>query len=42
MPTAPQAAAPVLSLPSRSQRAGSAKTSPVRDLLALTARPEVI
>ncbi len=42
MPTAPQAAAPTLSLPSRSQRAGSAKTSPVRDLLALTARPEVI
>ncbi len=29
-------------LPQRSQRAGSAKTSPVRDLLALTRRPEVI
>ncbi|WP_431073041.1 PLP-dependent aminotransferase family protein [Microbacterium phyllosphaerae] len=29
-------------LPERSQRAGSAKTSPVRDLLALTRRPEVI
>ncbi|GGM48411.1 aminotransferase-like domain-containing protein [Microbacterium saperdae] len=29
-------------LPGRSQRAGAAKTSPVRDLLALTERPEVI
>lgn len=29
-------------LPPRSHRAGAAKTSPVRDLLALTARPEVI
>ena len=29
-------------LPERSRRAGSAKTSPVRDLLALTERPEVI
>ncbi|WP_308011022.1 PLP-dependent aminotransferase family protein [Streptomyces sp. AC495_CC817] len=29
-------------LPPRSARAGSAKTSPVRDLLALTERPEVI
>ncbi|MBO9627658.1 MAG: aminotransferase class I/II-fold pyridoxal phosphate-dependent enzyme, partial [Microbacterium sp.] len=29
-------------LPPRSQRAGAAKTSPVRDLLALTERPEVI
>lgn len=29
-------------LPGRSARAGSAKTSPVRDLLALTERPEVI
>lgn len=42
MPTAPQAADPILALPPRSQRAGNAKTSPVRDLLALTARPEVI
>ncbi|MFK3679373.1 PLP-dependent aminotransferase family protein [Microbacterium sp. NPDC090218] len=42
MPTAPQAADPILALPARSQRAGSAKTSPVRDLLALTERPEVI
>ncbi|MFJ6531594.1 PLP-dependent aminotransferase family protein [Microbacterium sp. NPDC091662] len=41
-PAGLQAAAPILSLPSRSKRAGSAKTSPVRDLLALTARPEVI
>lgn len=29
-------------LPGRSARAGAAKTSPVRDLLALTERPEVI
>jgi len=29
-------------LPPRSTRAGRAKTSPVRDLLALTERPEVI
>lgn len=29
-------------LPPRSHRAGAAKTSPVRDLLALTERPEVI
>jgi len=29
-------------LPGRSTRAGAAKTSPVRDLLALTERPEVI
>lgn len=29
-------------LPGRSARAGSAKTSPVRDLLALTERPQVI
>lgn len=42
MPTAPQAAVPTLDLPARSQRVGSAKTSPVRDLLALTQRPEVI
>lgn len=42
MSTVPPATAPFLALPSRSQRAGSAKTSPVRDLLALTARPEVI
>ncbi|MEV4774569.1 PLP-dependent aminotransferase family protein [Microbacterium sp. LTA6] len=32
----------ILTLPGRSQRAASAKTSPVRDLLALTERPEVI
>lgn len=32
----------LMALPGRSQRAGSAKTSPVRDLLALTRRPEVI
>lgn len=42
MPTAPQAAATFRSLPPRSQRAGNARTSPVRDLLALTERPEVI
>lgn len=42
MPDALQAAAPILGLPPRSRRAGSAKTSPVRDLLALTARPEII
>ncbi|MDA4893622.1 PLP-dependent aminotransferase family protein [Streptomyces sp. MS2A] len=30
------------SLPPRSTRVGGAKTSPVRDLLALTARPEVV
>lgn len=42
MPTAPQAATQILALPPRSQRAGNAKTSPVRDLLALTERPEVI
>ncbi|MFK0241319.1 PLP-dependent aminotransferase family protein [Microbacterium sp. NPDC090281] len=42
MPTVPQAAAPSLALPPRSRRVGSAKTSPVRDLLALTERPEVI
>ncbi|WP_181157391.1 PLP-dependent aminotransferase family protein [Microbacterium sp. MYb62] len=42
MSTAPQAAAPALALPPRSHRAGSAKTSPVRDLLALTERPEII
>ncbi|WP_341942316.1 PLP-dependent aminotransferase family protein [Microbacterium sp. LWH10-1.2] len=32
----------LVALPGRSERAGSAKTSPVRDLLALTERPEVI
>jgi len=32
----------ILALPGRSQRAAAAKTSPVRDLLALTERPEVI
>ncbi|MGV2901366.1 hypothetical protein ACNPM4_06785, partial [Microbacterium sp. AGC62] len=42
MTTAPHAAAAALTLPPRSQRAGNAKTSPVRDLLALTERPEVI
>lgn len=42
MPDAANATAPILALPARSQRAGSAKTSPVRDLLALTRRPEVI
>ena len=42
MSTAPQTAAPTLTLPPRSHRAGSAKTSPVRDLLALTEKPEVI
>lgn len=42
MSAAPQAPAPTRVLPDRSQRAGSAKTSPVRDLLALTERPEVI
>ncbi|WP_202045624.1 hypothetical protein [Microbacterium sp. Se63.02b] len=42
MPPEPQAAVPTLDLPARSQRVGSAKTSPVRDLLALTQRPEVI
>ncbi|MFF1541324.1 PLP-dependent aminotransferase family protein [Microbacterium sp. NPDC058269] len=41
MSTAPSSTAPPR-LPSRSQRSGSAKTSPVRDLLALTERPEVI
>lgn len=42
MPDAANATAPFLAPPSRSQRAGNAKTSPVRDLLALTRRPEVI
>lgn len=42
MSSAPQISAPTRDLPDRSQRAGSAKTSPVRDLLALTERPEVI
>lgn len=42
MPSAPQISTPSRDLPARSQRAGSAKTSPVRDLLALTERPEVI
>lgn len=42
MTTTAHAAATVLALPPRSQRAGNAKTSPVRDLLALTERPEVI
>ncbi|GAT72901.1 PLP-dependent aminotransferase family protein [Microbacterium hydrocarbonoxydans] len=32
----------IVALPGRSARAGSAKTSPVRELLALTERPEVI
>jgi len=40
--SAPQTSTPTRALPDRSQRAGSAKTSPVRDLLALTERPEVI
>lgn len=34
--------ASIAALPGRSARAGSAKSSPVRDLLALTERPEVI
>ncbi|WP_341945534.1 PLP-dependent aminotransferase family protein [Microbacterium sp. LWH11-1.2] len=42
MSAAPQTSMPTRALPDRSQRAGSAKTSPVRDLLALTERPEVI
>ena len=42
MSTAPQTSPPPVALPERSRRVGSAKTSPVRDLLALTARPEVI
>ncbi|WP_337003349.1 MULTISPECIES: aminotransferase-like domain-containing protein [unclassified Microbacterium] len=42
MSTAPQTSAPLAALPDRSRRVGSARTSPVRDLLALTARPEVI
>lgn len=42
MSSASQTSAPARALPGRSQRAGSAKTSPVRDLLALTERPEVI
>ncbi|WP_407360667.1 PLP-dependent aminotransferase family protein [Microbacterium sp. LBN7] len=42
MSAAPQTSTPTRALPDRSQRAGSAKTSPVRDLLALTERPEVI
>jgi DNA-binding transcriptional MocR family regulator len=42
LPIVPQATAARSALPERSQRAGSAKTSPVRDLLALTERPEVI
>ena len=42
MPNAPQAAPAHATLPPRSQRVGTAKTSPVRDLLALTQRPEVI
>lgn len=42
MPTAPQDTASTRVLPAPSLRAGSAKTSPVRDLLALTRRPEVI
>lgn len=36
------AAETLAALPGRSARAGAARTSPVRDLLALTARPEVI
>lgn len=42
MSSAPQISTSRRTLPDRSQRAGSAKTSPVRDLLALTERPEVI
>lgn len=42
LPTTAPVAAATVPLPSRSQRAGTAKTSPVRDLLALTERPEVI
>lgn len=42
MPTAPQDTPSIRLLPAPSLRAGSAKTSPVRDLLALTRRPEVI
>ncbi|WP_341975053.1 PLP-dependent aminotransferase family protein [Microbacterium sp. LWO13-1.2] len=42
MTSAADTADRILTLPGRSQRAASAKTSPVRDLLALTERPEVI
>ncbi|WP_435744355.1 PLP-dependent aminotransferase family protein [Microbacterium sp. PMB16] len=42
MSSAPQIPAPIVAPPGRSRRAGAAKTSPVRDLLALTERPEVI
>ena len=42
MPTDPQTTVSRSALPERSRRVGGARTSPVRDLLALTARPEVI
>lgn len=42
MSSSPQTSARTRALPDRSRRAGAAKTSPVRDLLALTERPEVI
>lgn len=42
MPNVPQVAAVHTALPPRSRRVGGTRTSPVRELLALTERPEVI
>ena len=42
MPNVPQVSAARTALPLRSRRVGETRTSPVRDLLALTERPEVI